>query len=258
MKLLMIVNKQKKSSSRYKKERIIPILNAQMDNSLSLGWDIKNIILLTNFDYSFKNVVAQKIDFTDNCLTGSKMYGVSHCLKNNLCDDLIWAKDIDAFQNIWFDAPVMKDVGICPYSSSKYNGGSVFWKKTSEDIVDVILNEIQKGKFKEEPTINKILKSEGFKKRVTVLNSTWNVGCSGYYPRALRALKPIRVCHLNPFNTIAWQTHRLDRDGMGMVSVSARLEHILRKYFPNLAHELSEEGKTRSIELRRKHLAKVY
>jgi len=258
MKLLMVVNKQKKSSSRYKKECIIPILNAQIDNSLNLGWDIKNIILLTNFDYSFKDIKAQKIDFSDNCLTGSKMYGIQYVLKNNLDDgEIVWSKDIDAWQNIWFDSPEMKDVGICTYSSFKFNGGSIFWKKNAKDMVDAVLDEIQKGKLKEEPTINELLKSEKFKNRVTVLNNTYNVGCSGYYPRALRAIKPIKVCHLNPFNRIAFETHRLDRDGMGMVSISARLEHILRKYF-KLAKELTPEGKKRSLELRAKHLSKVY
>jgi len=258
MKLLMVVNKQKKSSSRYRTDKIISILNAQIDNSLNLGWDIKNIILLSNFDYSFKDVKAQKIDFSDNCLTGSKMYGIQYVLRNGLCgDEIVWSKDVDAWQNIWFDPPEMKDVGICTYSSSKFNGGSVFWKKSAEDIIDAILEELNKGKAKEEPTINELLKSVKFKNRVTVLNSSYNIGCSGYYPRALRAIKPIKVCHVNPFNRIGWQTHRLNRDGMDMISVSARLESILRKYF-KLAKELDQEGLKRSEELRKKHLSKVY
>ena len=119
------------------------------------------------------------------------------------------------------------------------------------------MEELNKGKAKEEPTINELLKSVKFKNRVTVLNSSYNIGCSGYYPRALRAIKPIKVCHVNPFNRIGWQTHRLNRDGMDMISVSARLESILRKYF-KLAKELDQEGLKRSEELRKKHLSKVY
>ena len=93
--------------------------------------------------------------------------------------------------------------------------------------------------------------------RTTVLNTTYNVGSSGFFPRAHRADKPIKVCHFNPTNRIAWETHRLNRDGMNITSVSSRLEITLRKYF-DLAYKLrSEKDEKRSEELREKHMAKL-
>ena len=166
--------------------------------------------------------------------------------------------NLDLWQNIWFNEPDIIEIGICTYSTKKLNGGCVFYQPSAIDIIDKIIKELEKGEEREEPIINKILKSSEYKKRVTILNSTYNVGASGYYPRALKALKPIKCVHMNPKNRISWETHRLNRDGMSMISVSNRLEHVLRRYFPNLAKEISEEGKSRSIELREKHLAKVY
>ncbi|GAH13785.1 unnamed protein product, partial [marine sediment metagenome] len=93
--------------------------------------------------------------------------------------------------------------------------------------------------------------------RTTVLNTTYNVGCSGFYPRAYRADKPIKVCHLNPLNRIAWETHRLNRDGMNITSISPRLEAVLRRHF-NLAHKLKgKKDEKRSKELRKKHKDKL-
>ncbi|MCD6436629.1 MAG: hypothetical protein J7L15_09665, partial [Clostridiales bacterium] len=78
---------------------------------------------------------------------------------------------------------------------------------------------------------------------VTNINNTFNVGCSGYVKRWNRSIKPIRVCHFHPYNKIAWETHTLDRSGLGLISVSDRLEKLLRKYYPDLAKELSIDGK---------------
>jgi len=51
MKRLLVANKQKTGKSRYFFERIETLLKAQIDNLLSLGWQPKDIILLTNFDF---------------------------------------------------------------------------------------------------------------------------------------------------------------------------------------------------------------
>ena len=67
-------------------------------------------------------------------------------------------------------------------------------------------------------------------------------------PRYQRSIKPIRVCHFHPYNRIAWETHALDRNGIGEKGISDRLEQIIRKYYPDIATELSEEGRQRRSE----------
>jgi hypothetical protein len=242
MKNFIIANKSK--SSRYKFENIEILIKAQIENSLELGWKEKDIIFIANFDYDFMGVKSIKTDLNKECLTGSKMFGMKYLFDNNLVNDIIWAHDLDAWQNVPFSCPEFKDVGITCYSTPKYNGGSIFWKKSSEDIVYRIIEEIKKNKEnKEEPTLNKVLKSKEYKKRVTNVNNTFNVGCSGYVKRWDRSIKPIRVCHFHPYNKIAWETHCLDRNGLDIKGVSDRLEKLLRKYYPDLAPELSKNGK---------------
>lgn len=260
MKRLLVCNLPNIPNRRYRKENILPIINCQIDSLLTLGWDKKNILLLTNFEHNFMDVRAIKINFNKQCLTGSKLWAAQYIFKNGLCEEMLWAGDLDLWMSVYFDEPEILDVGLSTYSNAKkLNGGNIFWNPKSIDIIDNIIKTIeQRNNQKEEPAINEILKSDEYKKRVTILNTTWNCGCSGFYPRFLRANKPIKCVHLNINNRLAWETHTLSRDGMGVRSVSKQLEHILRKYFPNLATKLSPEGEKRSVELRTKHLNKIY
>lgn len=242
MKNLMVANLTK---HRYSQENIEKLINCQLENSLDLGWKPEDIILLANFPYEFCGIKAVDVKLNKKCLTGSKMYGIKYLFDNDITDDVIvWAHDLDAWQNVAFEAPDFGDVGIACYSNSKFNGGSIFWKKSACDIINEIISRIEKNsQNKEEPTLNDVLKSKEYKKRVTILDNTFNVGCSGYVKRWDRSTKPIHVCHFHPYNNTAWETHALDRNGLDEKGISDRLENIIRKYYPNLARELSENGK---------------
>jgi hypothetical protein len=253
MKILLVANLSK--AKRYSFNNINVLLKAQIENSLDLGWSPADIILLSNFDYDFMGVKSCKIKLNKSCLTGSKMFGIKYLFENNIVDEEVWAHDLDCWQNVPFTCPEFKDVGIACYSTPKFNGGSIFWKKEAEDIIDKIIRRIKKDEQqKEEPTLNKVLKSKRYKERVTILNNTYNVGCSGYVKRWNRSIKPLRVCHFHPYNKTAWETHALDRNGLDTKGISNRLENLLRKYYPNLATKLSPDGKIAQKERREKRL----
>jgi len=253
MKNLIIANLTE--SKRYSYSNIDLLLKSQIENSLQLGWNKEDIILLSNFNYNFMGVASIKIGLNDFCYTGSKMFGIKFLFDNNITDDVVWAHDLDAWQNVFFECPDFKDVGIACYSNSKYNGGSIFWKKSANDIIDEIVDFITLNKNnKEEPTLNQILKSNKYEKRVTNVNNTFNVGCSGYVKRYDRSIKPIHVCHFHPYNKTAWETHALDRNGLDTKGISDRLENLLRKYYPVLATELSKDGKRAQKERKEKRL----
>jgi len=237
MKNVMVANRQ--SGGRYGPENIDILLKAQIENSIECGWSPKDILLISNFKFQFMGVKAYKAQLNDFCLTGSKLFGLKWALDKGLFNpgDVIWTHDLDAWQNCWFDPPKFKDVGISTYSKPKFNGGSIFWRPESRYILESVLKEIEKGAMREEPTLNVLLNQPEFRCRVTVLNNTYNVGCSGFVKRAERATLPIRVCHMNPLNRIAWDTHTQDRNKVGIVSVGLRLERLLRRYYPNLATE---------------------
>jgi len=253
MKNFLVANLSSKNTTKHKDIKLM--LKAQIENSLELGWTTKNIILLTNFTFEYMGVKANKEDIYDKCLTGSKMFGIKWLFDNNLVNDVIWSHDLDAWQNTEFKAPDFKDVGITCYSTTKYNGGSIFWRKTAKDIVYKITEKIIKNtEEKEEPTLNKILKSNKYNHRVTNINNTFNVGCSGYIIRWQRSIKPICVCHFHPNNNTAWETHALDRNGLDEKGIDDRLEKLIKRYYPKLATKLSEKGKKAQQERKERRL----
>jgi len=242
MKRLLVANLQKHSKSRYLPERFETMLKAQIHNLLEVGWKKENIIFLSNFNFEWMGIKSELIELNDFCLSGSKMWGMKFLFDNHRVTETIYAGDIDTWQNIWFDEPEIQDVGACQYSSPKWNGGSIFWKPESRDLLEKIIELLTRTKAKsEEPSLNIIFKSEEYRDRITHLNSTYNVGCSGFFERFTGGEKPIKVVHFHPANSIAWEIHGLNRDGVGAIAVTVRLERLLRRYYPWLATELKDK-----------------
>ena len=250
MKNLLSANIAKKDK---RSQEIKTLLKAQVHNSIDLGWKVEDIIVVTNFDFSYMGVEAWNTELNKTCLTGTKLFALKYVLEYNLNKgETIWSHDLDAWQNHSFRLPqFMLDVGATYYSKPKFNGGSIFWKPKSKDIIEEAIDIILSNKeTKEEPTLNDLFKTK-YKDRVTVIDNTYNVGCFGFLERYMRSQKPIKVAHFHPYNRIAWETHRLDRNGIGAKTVDFRLEFIIRKYYPELSYVLTEEGR-RAQELKSK------
>lgn len=226
-------------------------IKAQIDNALAVGWTTEDIILATNFNYEYRGVKAILVQLNNFCMTGSKTFAVLELMKMGKIDGPVWLHDLDVWQNEWFDLPDFKEVGICTYSTPKFNGGSVFYRPSAQDMIQKVVDVIlEKKEQQEEPTINRIYKTDEFKDRVTVCDQTYNLGCSGFVPRYNRSEKPIKCCHFHPNNKIAVDTHMYDRNMLGhdKIPVSNRLRQLLFKYFPILKkYNLGENGKKAMI-----------
>jgi hypothetical protein len=237
-----IVANFREDNNRYTYNSLFTLVKVQIENSLELGWKPKDILLISNKGLEYLNIRSRLYELNDFCFTGSKLFAIQRYF-NSGEEEPIWSHDLDSWADTYFECPEFNDVGITEYSRPKINGGSVFWKNSAIDIINDVVDNLKLGKEpREEPTLQKVLKK--YPSRVTVLNNTYNVGCSGYVPRYIRSIKPIHVFHFHPSNTIAWETHILDRAGIGG-RISKRLETLIRKYYPNLATELSPKGKFR-------------
>jgi len=236
-----------------KASELLTLIRAQSVNTKNFGWREDDFIIVSNHDKCCDFGTWIKADINKFCYTGSKLFAVKHLFEKAGISDSIWAHDLDAWQNSELVEPSFLDAGFSHYSRPKINGGSQFWKKSGLDIINDAVFEILKSKSaKEEPILQAIYPK--YKNRITILNETYNVGCSGFVERFERATKPIQVCHFHPTNRIAWQSHRLDRNGLGYVSVSPELEKTIRAFY-NPQSELDKEGKIaqkRKIEARKK------
>ncbi len=217
------------------------MLRAQIENSLEVGWQASETLLVTNFPFAHAGITATVLDLNRHCPRGSKMFAVEHLLRSGLNENaIVWAHDLDCWQNVWFEPPDFLDVGACEYSRPTFNGGSVFWRPRALDIAAEVVRQINAERAdREEPTINLVLRDELYRHRVTILDPTYNVGCSGFRERWERSDKPVRVCHFHPSNRLAWATHVLNRHSMPERSASMRLEQLLRRWYPGLATHFS-------------------
>ena len=226
------------------------MIKCQIDNSLDIGWKPEDIILITNFHYHFKGIKAIPVSLNKHCLTGSKIFAAQYILSQTELigkDDILWIHDLDVWQNIKFDVPEIKDAGLCYYSRPKFNGGSQFYRPAALDLInniaEIIISEEQ---AKEEPVLDRVLKDDPENsQRVTVLSSGFNIGCSGYAERVLRAEGNYFCLHFHPSNNMACQTQMLDRNALEISGevprvISPRLEQLLRHYYPDIPDYLPE------------------
>lgn len=231
MKNLVVANHQ--PQARVTLSELTALLDAQIENSLTLGWTPGDLIVVANFPYECGGVRAEVSTLNGRCLRGSKMFALDRLFRTAriMPGEIVWAHDLDAWQNHWFAAPDIQDIGLAEYSRPKFNGGSVFVRSNAGDIVNSVVREIvASDQYREEPTINRVLRSAQYRDRVTVLNSTYNLGCSGFCERFLRSTKPILVSHFHPTNKIAWDTHVNDRNQLGP-SLAPRLVELLTRRF---------------------------
>jgi hypothetical protein len=237
MKNIIVANynpdKSNNSTKKYSIERLLLDMRCQIENNLDLGWESDDIVVLTNFEFSYLRINAIQINLQKDCLTGSKMFAMRELFRMNLVDECVWIHDLDCWANVKFDCPTnLKDCGFAEYSRPKFNGGSMFYRPEARDLVEKICYELQtNNRRREEPTLDAILRSDENKHRVSILNSTYNLGCSGYVKRYNNSDKPIKVVHFHPTNRIAWDTHARGRNGQETISISERLRKIMIKYY---------------------------
>jgi len=220
-------------------------IRSQIDNAFNMGWSKEDIWPITNFEYSYRGVNALVFPLNTFCLTGSKIFAIRELFRRKYIKDdmVVWTHDLDVWQNAPFECPEFKDVGICTYSRPKFNGGTVFYKKEAHDLVEAVAELLEKDKRpREEPTINELWKSDKYKDRVTTLNNTYNVGCSGYAVRYERSEKPLKGVHFHPTNRIAWDTHARNRNGISTeAAISGDLRKLLKKYFGDVIGKFKYE-----------------
>ena len=198
-----------KTAYTWTEEMVFAYLRAQVDNSLRLGWNINDIIICTNLDFSYKDVVIIKLD--DICYYNkffNKQYGIAELLSKKLIDDIFWFHDFDDWQLNKFEFPVFNgDIGMCKYlDDSQWNTGSIFIKPSSLDIWLLIVEFMKLNasietihQWGDENAFNYIYNSYNeIHSRLSKLNNTYNIGVTQFEQRYAMATLPISVAGFKP------------------------------------------------------------
>lgn len=199
--LLIYFNPQKQFGGEYEQ-----LTKIQIDNSLSLDWNSKDLLLVTNFDYEYRGIKATVVGkgdyevFDQN--KSSKIPIINRLFKDGLIEDeLYWFHDHDAFQLIPFEMTLNKDAGFTDHGYiNTWNAGSFFFTKAARDIFEWIWEYMNLRGTNEQDALTYMWENNinNINQRWEMLNMTYNVGFTYHHHRLEKASKPIRVAHFHP------------------------------------------------------------
>lgn len=223
--LLIYFNPLQKFAGEYEQ-----LTKIQIDNSLSLGWDPKDMVLVTNFEYEYQGIKSLVIGdgdyevFDQN--KSSKIPIINRMFADGLIEDeLYWFHDVDAFQLIPFEITLKKDAAFTDHGyKNTWNAGSFFFKKSSRDIFETIWEYMKKRDTNEQDALTYMWENNinNINRRYEMLNTTYNVGFTYHRQRLEKASKPIKVVHFHPR-----KKHHLD---LFRGILTERLMTIFNKY----------------------------
>jgi len=153
-------------------------LKLQIENSLNLGWNKDDLVVITNFPFEYMGVKAHIA--TDICswsAFANKLVVINEMIQKGIVHDNFWLHDNDAYQLVPFDFPEeCKDVGYAKHAvgRQKPQGGSAFYRKSAFDIVDVVANGIKLFKATKEESFFPYFYQKGGHKATKRLEHKFN------------------------------------------------------------------------------------
>jgi hypothetical protein len=188
------------------------LVKIQIDNSIGLGWTPKNILLVTNFDYQYKDVTSIVISDDHYCKhhwTATKINVIIEALKRSLIDELTWYHDFDCYQLSPF-REIESDMGDADVGLAQYGrmprlcSASMFIKPGSLEFFEAVKKDSDYNRYNEEYSIMRICgydektKSYPTKFNVKKIDITYALHRHNFNHVYARAKKPIMAAHFHP------------------------------------------------------------
>ncbi len=199
--LLIYINPSKQFSKEHD-----DLTKIQVDNSLELGWDPKDIILVTNFPYEYRGVKSVIVDdyevFDQNRST--KIPAINELFKKGFFEDgiIYWFHDHDAFQLELFDLALKTDSAFTTHGaySHVWNAGSFFFKETAQDIFEDIWKYMTLRGTNEQNALTYMWQNNinNINSRYTLLSPAYNLGIYKIEENLKIAGTKANVAHFHP------------------------------------------------------------
>jgi hypothetical protein len=211
--LLIYINPIDKKFSKEHED----LTKIQIDNTLSLGVNLEDIFLVTNFSYEYKNVSSTVVSdysvFDQNRST--KVLAINELFRKSLIDkdEIYWFHDHDAFQLVPFEFKLEegKDAAFTThgaYDPVMWNAGSFFFNNRSQDIFLWIAEWMEKlGGTNEQRALTHMWKINfnDINMRSQMIDPSYNLGIYKIPENIKISSLPIKVAHFHPH-----KKHHLD------------------------------------------------
>lgn len=224
--LLIYINPTEKKFSAEHED----LTKIQIENSLSLGWKKKDIILVTNFDWEFMGVRSIKVnDYTVfDQDRSTKIPAINELFSKDLIveNEVYWFHDHDAFQLVPFEVKLKHDAGFTDHGhySKTWNAGSFFFKKTAEGIFKDIWMLMNERGTNEQNALTHMWQNDinYINERYELMNATYNIGIYKIPENTRDAELPLKVVHFHP--------HKKHHLALYKEILPERLTKIFNKY----------------------------
>lgn len=210
-------------------------IRVQYENSMQLGYKPSDLILATNFIYSYKDLrVFQFEDFSKYSLFICKYHAVNKLYDEGVLKDKVWFHDLDCFQLIPFDFPEeVKEIGICKYAFMDYfNAGSIFITRLGRKAFREYFEYFDKVKKGWDEQVLKDFMHEHPERSGSFipLNNRYNLNNLDdppFYKKYDAAIKPIVAAHFHPDDIGNWRTFCEGYMNRGRVIVNERVRALM-------------------------------
>lgn len=217
------------------------LARVQIDNALSLGWAVQDILLITNFPYEYNGVKAVVVGLEHfiaerprsiNTTTIPYLIDAGLMEKNTL----YWVHDFDAYQNV----PIREqelgleefDCGLTDYGwKPRLCMGSYFVKRAARDIFQNAKQTVLKN-VEDEAIMTVLMKNPNISRRCKIMNITYNFGMRNVEQNWERANRPLRVVHFHPYYPLVptLDIFMYGKNGLGIPLISERLIKIFQSH----------------------------
>ena len=181
---------------------------AQIDNSIRLGWNTEDLLILTNLPFTYKNVKILKSNYICNYNKYfNKILGIWEVLKFYY-QEPIWFHDHDDWQLEKFDFPTFDgNIGCCLYCDfTQICMSSLFIKPESLPIWELVSNFIQNNPYDDQMKqigddnlFNRFVHDDvDIKNQISIIDASYNLGMTQLEERLNRTKEKTKVVAVKP------------------------------------------------------------
>lgn len=214
----------------------------QIDNSLRMGWEPKDILFITNFPFEYQGIKTLVLGNEHYCQVMPRSTNtvlLPYLAEQGILEDgcVYWLHDIDAFQQepITVHELGMKkvDVAMTTYGwSPKWNLGSYFFRKAAVPMFTWVKQVVYDQELEDERAFRALVKANfnGIRKMFKTLNITYNFGMRNVEYNYSIADLPIKVVHFHPDRYKVLQRFMHGNNGLGRPLMTPGLIEVFKQH----------------------------
>lgn len=227
------------SKKRYPDDLLFRYLRAQIDNSYRLGWNKEDIVIATNFSFSYNGV--NSVNLRDVCTSNvfnNKWYGMYELLAEKIVTENFWFRDQDSWQIEGFSFPEFDNyIAGCSYvGTSEWNTASIFVRPEAQLLLEFIRNFLEENSklnlSTDENYISILRRIQSIGQYFTTLDNQFNVGCTHFEKRFSNVAGPVKVCGFKPHIVSDYEKF----DGVNNLNVKLIPSELKKIFFDHKIH----------------------